>query len=79
MKRILIIAMLCIPFLSFAGTNHPALDTLLELLTEKNIITPEEAMKLSEQFRKDMDERNKEIEGMIQKAVEKNLSKEVKP
>ncbi len=72
MRKILIISMLCIPFLSFAGTNHPALDTLLELLTEKNIITPEEAMKLSEQLRKDMDERNKEIESMIKQALEKS-------
>lgn len=70
MKKIFI-AMLCVPFLSFAGANHPALDTLLEFLTEKKIITPEEAMKLSEQFRRDMDQRNKEIESMIQKAVEK--------
>jgi hypothetical protein len=70
MKKVLITAMLCVPFLSFAGTNHPALDTLLELLTEKNIITPEEAMKIAAQLRKDVDERNKEIQSMIKKAME---------
>jgi len=70
MRKFIMVVALVAPLFGFAGTNHPALDTLLELLTDKGIITPEEAMKLSEQLRKDMDERNKEIQSMIKKALE---------
>ncbi len=70
MKRMLTAMVLSMPLFSFAGTNHPALDTLLEVLTEKGVITPEDAMKVADQLRKDMDERNKEIKSMIQKTLE---------
>jgi len=69
-KKMLVALSMALPLVSFAGTNHPALDTLLEVLVEKDIITPEEAMKIAERLRKDMDERNKEIQSMIQKAIE---------
>ncbi|GBC88897.1 hypothetical protein HRbin13_01029 [bacterium HR13] len=70
MRKSLLALILGLPLFAFAGTNHPALDTLLEVLTEKGVISPEEAMKVADQLRKDMDERNKEIQSMIKKAVE---------
>lgn len=70
MKRFLMAVTLTLPLLSYAGTNHPALDTLLEALTDKGVFTPEEAMKIAEQLRKDMEERDKEIKSMIKKAIE---------
>ncbi|MEZ0361496.1 MAG: hypothetical protein ABWK04_06365 [Hydrogenobacter sp.] len=75
MKKLFITLILSLPIFAFAGTNHPALDTLLELLTEKGVITPEEAMKVADQLRKDMDERNKDIQSMIKKALEEEKSK----
>lgn len=70
MKKLLTAVFMVSPILSFAGTNHPAFDTLLETLTEKGVITPEEAMKVAEQLRNDMEERNKQIQNMIKKALE---------
>jgi polyhydroxyalkanoate synthesis regulator phasin len=54
----------------FAGTNHPALDTILYILMDKGVITPEEAQEYAKELRKNTDERNKEIESMIKKAME---------
>ncbi|MFN3812994.1 MAG: hypothetical protein ACK4SM_00015 [Aquificaceae bacterium] len=70
MKKLLLSLAFSLPLFSFAGTNHPALDTLLELLTEKGVITPEEAMNVSDQLRKDVDERNREIQSMIKRSME---------
>jgi polyhydroxyalkanoate synthesis regulator phasin len=55
---------------TFAGTNHPAIDTILYILMDKGLITPEEAQEYAKELRKNMDERNKEIESMIKKAME---------
>jgi Skp family chaperone for outer membrane proteins len=70
MKKVLITAMLCVPFLSFAGTDHPAIDTILYILMDKGLITPEEAQEYAKELKKNMAERNKEIESMIKKAME---------
>jgi polyhydroxyalkanoate synthesis regulator phasin len=37
---------------------------------DKGVITPEEAQEYAKELRKNMDERNKEIESMIKKAME---------
>jgi polyhydroxyalkanoate synthesis regulator phasin len=37
---------------------------------DKGLITPEEAQEYAKELRKNMDERNKEIESMIKKAME---------
>lgn len=55
---------------AFAGTDHPALDTILYLLMDKGVITPEEAQEYAKELRRNMAERNKEIESMIKKAME---------
>ncbi len=70
MRKALLTLVLLVPVLGYAGTNHPAMDTLLEALTEKGVFTPEEAMKIAEQLRKDMKERDEEIKSMIKKVLE---------
>ncbi len=55
---------------AFAGTDHPALDTILYILMDKGLITPEEAQEYAKELRRNMAERNKEIESMIKKAME---------
>jgi polyhydroxyalkanoate synthesis regulator phasin len=55
---------------AFAGTDHPALDTILYLLMDKGLITPEEAQEYAKELRRNMAERNREIESMINKAME---------
>jgi hypothetical protein len=55
---------------AFAGTDHPALDTILYILMDKGLITPEEAQEYAKELKKNMAERNKEIESMIKKAME---------
>lgn len=53
-----------------AGTDHPALDTILYILMDKGLITPEEAQEYAKELKRNMSERNKEIESMIKKAME---------
>jgi len=60
---------------AFAGTDHPALDTILYILMDKGLITPEEAQEYAKELRRNMAERNKEIESMIKKAMEQQKSK----
>jgi len=55
---------------AFAGTDHPALDTILYILMDKGLITPEEAQEYAKELKKNTAERNKEIESMIKKAME---------
>jgi hypothetical protein len=55
---------------AFAGTDHPALDTILYLLMDKGVITPEEAQEYAKELKRNMAERNREIESMIKKAME---------
>jgi polyhydroxyalkanoate synthesis regulator phasin len=55
---------------AFAGTDHPALDTILYILMDKGVITPEEAQEYAKELKKNIAERNKEIESMIKKAME---------
>jgi polyhydroxyalkanoate synthesis regulator phasin len=55
---------------AFAGTNHPAIDTILYILMDKGLITPEEAQEYAKELKKNTAERNKEIESMIKKAME---------
>jgi len=55
---------------AFAGTDHPALDTILYILMDKGLITPEEAQEYAKELKRNMAERNKEIESMIKKAME---------
>ncbi len=70
MKK-LALGVLALSTFAFAGTNHPALDTILYILMDKGVITPEEAQAYAKELRSNMDERNKEIESMIKKAMEK--------
>lgn len=55
---------------AFAGTDHPALDTILYILMDKGLITPEEAQEYAKELKRNVAERNKEIESMINKAME---------
>jgi polyhydroxyalkanoate synthesis regulator phasin len=48
----------------------PAIDTILYILMDKGLITPEEAQEYAKELKKNMAERNKEIESMIKKAME---------
>jgi polyhydroxyalkanoate synthesis regulator phasin len=68
--RKLAVGVLAFSTFAFAGTNHPALDTILYLLMDKGVITPEEAQEYAKELRRDMAERNREIESMINKAIE---------
>jgi len=55
---------------AFAGTDHPALDTILYILMDKGLITPEEAQEYAKELKRNTAERNREIESMINKAME---------
>jgi len=55
---------------AFAGTDHPALDTILYILMDKGVITPEEAQEYAKELKRNTAERNREIESMINKAME---------
>jgi polyhydroxyalkanoate synthesis regulator phasin len=55
---------------AFAGTDHPALDTILYILMDKGLITPEEAQEYAKELKRNTAERNREIESMIRKAME---------
>jgi polyhydroxyalkanoate synthesis regulator phasin len=70
MKK-LALGVLALSTFAFAGTDHPALDTILYILMDKGLITPEEAQEYAKELKKNMAERNKEIESMIKKATEK--------
>jgi polyhydroxyalkanoate synthesis regulator phasin len=68
--RKLALGILALSTFAFAGTDHPALDTILYILMDKGLITPEEAQEYAKELRRNMAERNKEIESMIKKAME---------
>jgi polyhydroxyalkanoate synthesis regulator phasin len=68
--RKLAVGVLAFSTFAFAGTDHPALDTILYLLMDKGVITPEEAQEYAKELRRNMAERNREIESMIKKAME---------
>jgi polyhydroxyalkanoate synthesis regulator phasin len=68
--RKLALGVLALSTLAFAGTDHPAIDTILYILMDKGMITPEEAQEYAKELKKNMAERNKEIESMIKKAME---------
>ncbi len=55
---------------AFAGTDHPAIDTIIYILMDKGLITPEEAQEYAKELKKNIAERNKEIQSMIKKAME---------
>jgi polyhydroxyalkanoate synthesis regulator phasin len=55
---------------AFAGTDHPAIDTILYILMDKGLITPEEAQEYAKELKRNTAERNREIESMIKKAME---------
>jgi len=68
--RKLALGVLAFSTFAFAGTDHPALDTILYILMDKGLITPEEAQEYAKELRRNMAERNREIESMINKAME---------
>jgi len=68
--RKLALGVLAFSTFAFAGTDHPALDTILYILMDKGLITPEEAQEYAKELKRNMAERNKEIESMIKKAME---------
>ena len=68
--RKLALGVLALSTFAFAGTDHPALDTILYILMDEGLITPEEAQEYAKELRRNMAERNKEIESMIKKAME---------
>jgi polyhydroxyalkanoate synthesis regulator phasin len=68
--RKLALGVLAFSTFTFAGTDHPALDTILYLLMDKGLITPEEAQEYAKELKRNVAERNREIESMINKAIE---------
>jgi hypothetical protein len=68
--RKLALGVLAFSTFAFAGTDHPALDTILYILMDKGLITPEEAQEYAKELRRNMAERNREIESMMNKAME---------
>jgi polyhydroxyalkanoate synthesis regulator phasin len=68
--RKLALAVFALSTFAFAGTDHPALDTILYILMDKGLITPEEAQEYAKELKRNMTERNREIESMIKKAME---------
>lgn len=65
--RKLALGVLALSTFAFAGANHPALDTILYILMDKGVIASKETHEYAKELRKDIDERNKEIEFMIKK------------
>ncbi len=68
--RKLALGVLAFSTFAFAGTDHPALDTILYILMDKGLITPEEAQEYAKELKRNTAERNREIESMINKAME---------
>jgi polyhydroxyalkanoate synthesis regulator phasin len=68
--RKLALGLLAFSTFAFAGTDHPAIDTILYILMDKGLITPEEAQEYAKELKRNMAERNREIESMMNKAME---------
>jgi len=68
--RKLALGVLAFSTFAFAGTDHPAIDTILYILMDKGLITPEEAQEYAKELKRNTAERNREIESMINKAME---------
>lgn len=69
MVKKIALAMTALPFIAMAGTNDPSMDLLIQKLIEKNIINAEEAVALTQDMSKMVDERNKALTGDLAKKV----------
>lgn len=69
MVKKIVLALTAIPFIAAAGTNDPSMDLLIQKLIEKNIINAEEAMDLTKDMTKMVDERNKALTGDLAKKI----------
>lgn len=69
MVKKIVLALTAIPFIAAAGTNDPSMDLLIQKLIEKNIINADEAMDLTKDMTKMVDERNKALTGDLAKKI----------